>query len=192
MQCRVSVPRSLAYHLQTLLAIDRECSIVKSVQDVRLQNNRFRPPFGTRLRFRRVKSSSFLNFLMLKSCRNFEHSERSKVWKLGAFETVDFLSSLSNLRQRFLSVRRFESSEISKIWKQSLSEVRTQRFQKTFDVEHSEISTSNAFRFRCRTLGDFHVERSEISTLNARKFDVERRRFRRRTLGDSDSKVLTL
>ena len=28
---------------------------------------------------------------MLKSCRNFERSERSKVWKLGAFETVDFL-----------------------------------------------------------------------------------------------------
>ena len=40
--------------------------------------------------FRRVESFSFLNFWMLKSCRNFERSERSKVWKLGAFETVDF------------------------------------------------------------------------------------------------------
>ena len=121
---------------------------------------------------------------MLKSCRNFERSERSKVWKLGAFETVDFLSSLSNLRQRFWSIRRFNSSEISKIWKQSLSKVRTQSFQKAFDVKRSEISTSNARKFPRRTLWDFDVERSEISTSNAQ-------RFRRRTLGDSDFKVLT-
>ena len=114
---------------------------------------------------------------MLKSCRNFERSERSEVWKLGAFGTVDFLSSLSNLRQRFWSVRRFDNSEISNIWKQSLSKVRSQSFKKR--------STSNALRFRRRTLLDFDVERSEISTLNAR-------RCRRRTLGDSYFKILTL
>ena len=129
-----------------------------------------------------MESFSFLNFWMLKSCRNFERSERSKVWKLGAFETVNFLSSLSNLRQRFWSVRRFE---ISKIWKQSLSKFRTQSFQKAFDVEPSEISTSSALRFLRWTLWDFDVERSEISTSNARS-------FRRRTLGDSGFKVLTL
>ena len=61
----------------------------------------------------------------------------SKVWKGGAFETVDFLSWLSNLRQQFWSVRRFDSSKISKIWKQSLSKVWTQSFQKAFDVERS-------------------------------------------------------
>ena len=139
--------------------------------------------------FRRVESFSFLNFWMLKSCRNFECSERSKVWKLGDFETVDYLSSLSNLRQRFWRVRRFDSSGISKIWKQSLSKVRTQSFQKAFDVERSEISTSNALSFQKA----FYVERSELSksvrrrtlwafkkrsTSNAfwklRAFDVER------------------
>ena len=40
----------LAYHLQTLLEIGRERSIVKSVQDVRLKSVRFRSQFRTCLR----------------------------------------------------------------------------------------------------------------------------------------------
>ena len=39
-----------------------------------------------------------------------------------------------------------------------------------FDVERSELSTSNALRYRRRTLRDFDVERSEISTSNAQRF----------------------
>ena len=86
-----------------------------------------------------VESFSFLKFWMLKSCRNFERSERSKLWKLGAFKTVELLSSLSNICRRFWSVRRFDSSEIS--------------------------TMLNGLRFRRRTLWYFDsVKRSEIST----------------------------
>ena len=117
-----------------------------------LENFAFEP--STAIAFNSLKSTSW---------RNFERSERSKVWKLGAFKNCRFLI-LSNLRQRFWSVRRFDSSEISKIWKQSLSNVRTQSFQKVFDVERSAISTSNAQRFRRRTLRDVDVECCEISS----------------------------
>ena len=68
--------------------------------------------------------------------RHFERSVRSKGWKLRAFETVEFLSSLSHLRHRFWSIRCFDSSES---W-----------------------TMLNARRFWRRTLGDFDVERSEI------------------------------
>ena len=37
-----------------------------------------------------VESFLFLKLWMFKSCRNFERSEFSKVWKLWAFETVEF------------------------------------------------------------------------------------------------------
>ena len=98
---------------------------------------------------------------MLKSCRSFERSQRSNAWKLEAFETVE--SS-----PRYL----------------------------TFIIDFEVFEGSTALRFRpCWTLWDFNVERSEISTSNALRFDVERSEiltsnagiFQSRTLGDFES-----
>ena len=50
-----------AYHLQTLLAIDSECSVVKSVQDVRLKNVRFRSSFRTCFRFNNGPTMASVN-----------------------------------------------------------------------------------------------------------------------------------
>ena len=84
----------------------------------------------------------------------FEIFEMTKFWTLRAFEGLK-ARSFRNCRILIL------------ITYSSLAILKPSKFRQLGDydsVERSEISTSNARRFRrCPTYGDFHVERSQIS-----------------------------
>ena len=99
--------------------------------------------------------------LNIKFCFTLEfYSSRSYLTFVSDFEALN--GSTARRLQRFESnrCRRFERKT----------------FKKTFNVKRSEISTSNALRFRRRTTSDFYVER-------CRKF--ERKTFKKRSTSNA-------
>ena len=107
----------------------------------------------------RFEARSFRNcrFLILVILPSSAILKRSTVWQLWDFKDLKAIAVEGSNAKLSKSVQR------RTLW--------------DFDVERSELPTSNALRFRRRTIIDFDVERSEISTSNAQ-------RFRRRMLID--------